>query len=132
MWLTLGSARCHYETYFMPAPEENVADALRVPAARATMRLFGTALRHRPEDAVYLVGQMPLTAVDEDELDRLVGSAYAYVEQYFRPAMRHRIRLAVPMRLSDISLLLHRAAVDGYGRPGPRSANGIIRSGKCG
>jgi len=36
---------------------------------------------------VYLVGQMPLSAVDEDELDRIVGSTYAYAEQYFRPCM---------------------------------------------
>src|SRR5437016_1439231 len=39
------------------------------------------------EDAVYLVGQMPLSALDEPELDRIVGSAYAYSEQYFAPAM---------------------------------------------
>jgi hypothetical protein len=31
---------------------------------------------------------MPLAAVDEEELDRIVGSTYAYVEQWFRPAMR--------------------------------------------
>jgi hypothetical protein len=37
---------------------------------------------------VYLSGQLPLAAVDEVELDRVVGSAYAYVEQWFRPAMR--------------------------------------------
>jgi len=40
------------------------------------------------EDAVYLVGQLPVTAIDEAELDRIVGTTYATVEQYFRPAMR--------------------------------------------
>jgi hypothetical protein len=40
------------------------------------------------EEAVYLVGQMPLSAVDEGELDRVVGSTYAYVEQFFRPVLQ--------------------------------------------
>jgi hypothetical protein len=31
---------------------------------------------------------MPLSAVDEGELDRVVGSTYAYVEQYFRPVLQ--------------------------------------------
>jgi len=39
------------------------------------------------EDAVYLLGQMPLSAIDEGELDRIVGSVYAYSEQYFPLAM---------------------------------------------
>jgi hypothetical protein len=30
---------------------------------------------------------MPVTAVDGDELDRLIGSSWTYVEQYFPTAM---------------------------------------------
>jgi hypothetical protein len=29
-----------------------------------------------------------VSAVDEAQLDRLVGSAYVYVEHFFRPALR--------------------------------------------
>ena len=39
------------------------------------------------ENAIYLVGQLPLTLVDAAGLDRLVGSVYLYVEQFFRPAL---------------------------------------------
>ena len=86
VWLTLRQRTLHYETYFMPAPEENV-EALYEYLLRANMRLFGMRFAIGAEDAVYLVGQMPLSAVDAEEVDRIVGATYAYAEQYFRPAM---------------------------------------------
>ena len=86
VWLTLRQRTLHYETYFIPAPEENV-EACWEYLLRLNQRLFAMRFAIGPEDAVYLVGQMPLTALDVDELDRLVGSAYAYSEEYFRPAM---------------------------------------------
>lgn len=87
VWLTLREYTLHYESYFMPGPEENV-EALWEYLLRVNMRLFGMRFAIGEEEAVYLVGQMPMRAVDEDELDRIVGSVYAYTEQYFRPAMR--------------------------------------------
>jgi hypothetical protein len=86
VWLTLRELTLHYETYFMPAPEENIAGCYEY-LLRANARLFAQRFAIGAEDAIYLVGQMPLSAVDEEELDRIVGSAYAYSEQYFRPAM---------------------------------------------
>jgi len=86
IWLTLGQRTLRYETYFMPAPEEQ-HEAVYEYLLRRNHRLFGMRFSIGDEDAVYLVGQMPLSAVDEVELDRVVGSTYAYVEQYFRPAL---------------------------------------------
>ncbi len=86
VWLTLRERTLHYETQLMPDPEEN-REACFEYLLRVNTRLFGMRFAIGDEDAIYLVGQMPLRAVDEEELDRLVGSAYAYVEQYFRPAM---------------------------------------------
>ena len=34
------------------------------------------------------MGQLPVERIDADELDRVLGSVYAYVELCFRPAMR--------------------------------------------
>ncbi len=87
VWLTLREYTLHYESYFMPGPEENV-EALWEYLLRLNMRLFGMRFAIGEEEAVYLVGQMPMRSVDEDELDRIVGSVYAYTEQYFRPCMR--------------------------------------------
>ena len=86
IWLTLRERTLHYESYFMPAPEENV-ERLYEYLLRSNTKLFGMRFAIGLEDAVDLLGQMPLSAVDEDELDRIVGSTYAYSEQYFPPAM---------------------------------------------
>jgi hypothetical protein len=87
VWFTLGQYTLQYETYFMPAPEQEQAACYEF-LLRRNRHLFGMRFAIGDEDAVYLVGQMPLGAVDGAELDRVLGSAYAYVEQWFRVAMR--------------------------------------------
>ena len=87
IWLTLGQRTLHYETYFMPAPEEREQELYEY-LLRRNHKLFALRFSIGPENAVYLVGQLPATAIDEAELDRIVGTTYATVEQYFRPAMR--------------------------------------------
>ena len=86
IWLSLGQRTLHYETYFLPEPEESQREVYEY-VLRRNAKLFGMRFAIGPEDALYLVGQMPLSAVDEGELDRVVGSTYAYVEQYFRPVL---------------------------------------------
>ncbi|MEM9133417.1 MAG: YbjN domain-containing protein [Actinomycetota bacterium] len=77
----------HYETYFMPAPEENEAELFRHLLVR-NHRLYGATFAIGDEDAVYLVGQLPNEQINDVELDRILGSMYQWVEQFFRPAMR--------------------------------------------
>ena len=71
----------------MPAPEENHAALVRAPAA-AQRKLYGASFAIGDEDAIFLVGQIDNGAVDDDELDRILGSLYQWVEQYFQPALR--------------------------------------------
>ena len=87
VWLTLGQRTLHYETYVMPAPEEN-AGQLYEHLLRRNQGLSGMAFVIGIEDAVFLQGSLPVHAVTDDELDRILGSFYAYVEQCFRPALR--------------------------------------------
>ena len=87
VWLTLGQRTVRYETYVMPAPEENeqqVADLL----LRRNNVLVGCHFSVGDEDAIYLRGELPDVAVDEDELDRVLGTLYATVEANFRPLLR--------------------------------------------
>lgn len=86
VWLTLRERTLHFETYFMPAPEEQQG-RLYEYLLRANPRLFAWRFAIGLEDAVYLVGQLPVGSVDADEIDRIVGSGWAYSEQYFRAAM---------------------------------------------
>jgi Putative bacterial sensory transduction regulator len=86
VWLTLGQRTVRYETYVMPAPEENeqqVADLL----LRRNNVLVGCHFSIGDEDAIYLRGELPDVAVDDDELDRVLGTLYAAVEANFRPLL---------------------------------------------
>lgn len=87
IWFHLRQRTLHYETYVMPAPEENHA-ALYEHLLRRNLKLYGAAFAIGDEDAVFLVGQLAASSVDEAELDRILGSLYQWVEQFFRPAMR--------------------------------------------
>ena len=87
VWLTLGQRTLRYETYVMPAPEENQAE-LYEQLLRRNERLVGAHFSIGVEDALFLRGELPLAVLNEEELDRVIGSLYAYVEQCFPPAIR--------------------------------------------
>ena len=87
IWLTLDQRTLAYESYVMPAPEEDHARFYEY-LLRRNHDLNGMAFAIGDEDAVFLRGRLPVSAVDEGQLDRIVGSFYAYVERFFRPALR--------------------------------------------
>jgi hypothetical protein len=87
IWFTLRQRTLHYETYVMPAPEEDHARFYE-HLLRRNRKLTGAAFCIGEEDAVFLAGSLPVHAIDEGELDRILGSFYAYVELCFRPALR--------------------------------------------
>ncbi|MEX0767625.1 MAG: hypothetical protein WD029_04045 [Microthrixaceae bacterium] len=87
IWFHLRQRTLHVETYFMPAPEENQAKTYEY-LLRRSLRFNGFCFCIGNEDAVYLVGQIPVPWIADAELDRLLGSIYSYVEMSFRPAMR--------------------------------------------
>jgi hypothetical protein len=87
VWLTLGQRLLRYETYVMPAPEEN-AGALYEQLLRRNDGLVGAHFSIGIEDAVFLRGEMPLGQVSLAEIDRILGTLYAYVEQCFQALLR--------------------------------------------
>ena len=76
-----------YETHFMPAPEEN-HEALYAHLLRRNQKLYGGTFAIGEEDAVFLQGHLDRSMINAEELDRVLGSVYHWVEQYFRPALR--------------------------------------------
>lgn len=77
----------HYETFFMPAPEEN-AGQLYEHLLRRNAKMYGGAFSIGEEDAVFIAGQIDRSLIGPDELDRILGSIYTWIEQYFQPAVR--------------------------------------------
>lgn len=87
LWFALRQRTLEVESYFVPAPEENEAEFYRHLLAR-NLGFYGFSFAVGAEDAIFLNGHLDLRHVTEDELDRLLGSAYTYIEQCFRPALR--------------------------------------------
>lgn len=87
VWLTLGQRTLRYETYVLPAPEENVSE-FNEQLLRRNDALVGAHFSIGAEDAVYLRGELVDAAVDSAEVDRILGTLYATVEQVFRPLLR--------------------------------------------
>ena len=87
VWLTLGQRTLRFETYVMPAPEEN-AQVLYETLLRRNEKLVGAHFSIGQEDAVFLRGEIPLAALNEQELDRLIGTLYSTVEQSFGSLIR--------------------------------------------
>ena len=87
IWMTLGQRTLRYEAYVMPAPEENVA-AVYEQALRRNEKLVGAHFAIGVEDALFLRGELPIAALTESELDRVIGSLYAYVDHTFPVLIR--------------------------------------------
>ena len=87
VWLMLGQRTLRYETYVMPAPEENAAQVFE-HVLRQNDQSVGVHFSIGAEDALYLRGELPLAALDADELDRIIGTMWATVERHFRGLLR--------------------------------------------
>jgi len=87
VWLTLGQRTLRFETYVMPAPEEN-AQLLYESLLRRNEKLVGAHFSIGQEDAVFLRGEIPVAALNEEELDRAIGTLYSTVEQSFGALIR--------------------------------------------
>lgn len=86
VWLTVRQRTLYHEAQVMPAPEVNRAETFEYLLRRnADLHQMSFALGS--EDAVYLVGEVPVTTVCEEELDRIVGSSLLYVDTYFPTLM---------------------------------------------
>lgn len=87
IWLRLGQRTLRYETYVMPYPEENVQEVFE-SLLRRNERLVGVHYAIGAEQAVYLTGELVLGVLVEPELDRVIGTLYATVEQHFDELVR--------------------------------------------
>lgn len=87
IWWTLRQRTLHYETYVMPHPEERRDEVFEF-VLRRNAKIYGAAFCIGVEDAVFLSGQLAIDHIDDDELDRVLGTLWEWTERTFRPAMR--------------------------------------------
>ncbi|HEX7166828.1 MAG TPA: type III secretion system chaperone [Acidimicrobiales bacterium] len=87
VWFHLRQRTLHFETQFMPRPEENREELFEM-LLRLNARVQQMRFTIGWEEAIYLEGELPIARVDEGTLDQIIGAAYQYTEQWFRPCMR--------------------------------------------
>lgn len=84
MWVTGGAL--HLESFFMRRPQEN-AEHLYEILLRRNLRAYVVRFALDATGDVYLVGQMPVGAVTEEELDRVVGALLVEADGLFDAAI---------------------------------------------
>ncbi len=85
---TLGQRSLHFETYFIPAPQENLEEFYRHLLVRNT-KLFGMAFTVHDNGGVYIEGRLANRMIQvPEEIDRVLGSMFAYTEQMFTTAAK--------------------------------------------
>jgi hypothetical protein len=87
VWLFVKDRTLHVETHFMPAPEKNIEECFRY-LLKKNAGLIGPAFCLGAESAIYLTERISLTSLSLNELDRILGCAWAYTEECFATAMQ--------------------------------------------
>jgi hypothetical protein len=86
LWLSLRQRTVYVETELMPAAEENREELYRyLMVKNHDLRELHLAIG--PEEAIYLVTQVPIQELMVERLDELVGATVTYVDEIYPTAM---------------------------------------------
>jgi hypothetical protein len=85
-WLVAGDHSLQIEAFFCRQPDENHAAFYRFLLERSA-RMYGVHFALDQTGDVYLTGRLPLAAVTEAEIDRLLGCVLAYSDEAFNEAL---------------------------------------------
>ncbi|WP_433298440.1 YbjN domain-containing protein [Actinoplanes sp. CA-030573] len=80
--LIVGSHALRIEAFVMRQPDEN-REELWAWLLRRNARMYGVSFSIDAAGDVYLTGRVSLNALDEDELDRLLGAVLTYADESF-------------------------------------------------
>ena len=85
-WLVVGEHSLGVEAFFCRQPDENHAAFYRFLLERSS-RMYGVHFALDRTGDVYLTGRLPLAAVTEAEIDRLLGCVLSYADESFNEAL---------------------------------------------
>ena len=87
LWMELGQRTLQYESYFMPAPIVD-AEKLYKYLLEKNSQSYGASFSIGTENAIFIVGRLSISQINQKELDRILGTVYSNTEAHFKPAMR--------------------------------------------
>ncbi|WP_225878041.1 type III secretion system chaperone family protein [Spongiactinospora rosea] len=85
-WLIVGERMLHVEAFFCRKPDENHAEFYRWLLTK-NGSMYGVRFALDDVGDVHLVGRTPLSAVTEQEIDRLLGCVLSYSDESFDRAL---------------------------------------------
>ena len=85
-WLIVGEHSLSVDAFFCRQPDENHAAFYRFLLER-NGRMYGVHFSLDPVGDVYLTGRLPLAAITEAEIDRLLGCVLSYSDEAFNEAL---------------------------------------------
>jgi len=85
-WLIAQAHSLHVEAFFCRKPDENHAEFYQYLLERGS-RMYGVHFALDQIGDVYLVGRLPLTAIEPEEIDRLLGCVLSYSDENFDQAL---------------------------------------------
>jgi hypothetical protein len=86
-WLIAGQHSLQVEAFFCRQPDENHAAFYRFLLER-NGRMYGVRFALDAAGDVYLTGRLPLAAITEPEIDRLLGCVLSYSDETFNEALK--------------------------------------------
>ncbi len=85
-WLVVGDQSLHVEAFFVRRPDEN-HEAFYNWLLERNARMFAVSFAVDNVGDVYLVGRLPLSSINADEIDRILGSVLTYSDEWFDRAL---------------------------------------------
>jgi len=81
-WLTIGAHALEIEAFVMRKPEENL-EKVYAFLLQHNARTFAVSWAIDSMGDIYLSGRLPLSAINPDEIDRVLGSVLEYADGSF-------------------------------------------------
>jgi hypothetical protein len=93
-WLVVGDHSLHVEAFFCRRPDE-AHDRFYRWLLERNARMYAVAFSVDHHGDVYIVGRLPLSSIEPDELDRVLGSVMTYSDEWFDAALEIGFRSSI-------------------------------------
>jgi hypothetical protein len=124
-WFVVGDHSLHVEAFFCRRPDENHEAFYRWLLER-NARMYAVSFSVDHLGDVFLTGRLPLSSVEPDELDRLLGGVLTYADEWFDLALEIGFRSSIQRewdwRVSRGESLRNLEAFARFADPANRSA----------
>jgi len=119
-WLVVGDHSLHVEAFFCRRPDEARERFYRWLLER-NAKMYAVAFSVDHHGDVYLVARLPLSSIEPDEIDRVLGSVMTYADEWFDAALEIGFRSSIERewdwRVKRGESLANLAAFAGFADP---------------